>query len=173
MSDRARWTEAQVREFMRKHPDANGRFHDARGHRMSAPIVTTTDVQTLWIPGTMPGWNQLNDGHWTKRAALKRQWLRNIGVYIERAGIRPVDRAHITIACVEQNRRRDTDNVQGGASKIINDSLVAHGILIDDSPRYVTSAHEPVAYDAVAPGVRVTITPIIEPTPATKRRGKR
>lgn len=60
----------------------------------------------------------------------------------------------------EKSERRDCDNVIGGGCKIIFDSLVENGILIDDSRKYVSKVVCSVYTDKANP--RIEVRPVEE-----------
>jgi hypothetical protein len=139
--------------------DKAGRFHATR------LIVVTTEPQVLWIPGVLPSRNDeiaAAKTHWSKYADPKKQWNANIGAFIERAGLKPVARARFVVEHFEQHDRRDPDNIYS-VCKIWMDALVAHGILEDDSQKFVSGIDfRPIVVDKENPGIRVTIIPSSE-----------
>lgn len=80
-----------------------------------------------------------------RRAALEEGWTAPEG---------PVT---IEITWVEQSRRRDQDNVTAG-QKYLLDGIVAAGVLLDDSQRYVPQpSTNKITFDKDNQGVWVTI----------------
>jgi len=94
-------------------------------------------LQVFEIPGRLPGYNELNSGHWATRYAIKQRAVSDVYYCIKDARIQPVGRAVVYIRCYEGTRRRDVDNVQSGASKVVLDALVTARVLKNDSRRYV------------------------------------
>lgn len=59
----------------------------------------------------------------------------------------------------EPNRKRDIDNVCGGATKIIQDALVDCGVIVNDSQRYVMGFTPHFGCDPDNPRIEVEICP--------------
>ena len=76
-------------------------------------------------------------------AKYKRQAEDEIGWYIKR--LPKFKTVHIHFHWVEENKRRDLDNVCY-AKKFILDALVKYGKLKDDSPKYVRSFSDTFGY---------------------------
>lgn len=98
--------------------------------------------QNFTISGRLPGFNQLTHGHWAKCARLKRESMSAVMWYAKAARPRLVPcekRVTVRLTCYEQTRgrRRDEDNIIGGAQKIILDALQRLGVLQGDDPRWV------------------------------------
>lgn len=103
---------------------------------------TLTDFK-LSIPGKMPGLNEYVEANRTnhhKGAQMKRdcqeavQWC--IKSQIRQRRIKkPV---FLLFTFYEKDRRRDHDNVSSFARKVIQDALVASGVLQDDGWNHVT-----------------------------------
>lgn len=76
-------------------------------------------------------------------AKYKRTVEGEIGLYIRR--LPRFGRVQIHFHWIEESKRRDLDNVCY-AKKFILDSLVKHGKLKDDSPKYVRSFSDTFGY---------------------------
>jgi Holliday junction resolvase RusA-like endonuclease len=108
-------------------------------------------LQTLRIPGTMPGLNELmlakgNTAAWRGKggkvwngyAPLKRAWGKNVRIFCQAQKIKPVTtRCDLRFTFTEAHDRRDPDNIASGAMKLILDGLVAAGILADDGQQQI------------------------------------
>lgn len=121
-------------------------------------------IQSFWVPGILPGMNEflatsrclpykVNN---FKKAAQKRV----TAAFLE-AGIQPVDPpVRIFLEFHERDRRRDPDNVIGGANKVVLDAPREGGIIADDSQK-ILSGEQPLVYtfklNKKSPGVIVTI----------------
>lgn len=123
------------------------------------------DSQTLWIAGLLPSYNDIlaaakrQRGKYSPYNDLKKQWAKNIGIEIERCGIKPMSAVRLVFTFVEQNDRRDVDGVYG-SSKYIIDALKTHGVIVDDSQKYVKSIeYRDLEFDQSNPGVRVELRP--------------
>jgi len=100
--------------------------------------------RTLWIPGQLPGLNELiaaaksGRGRGNGYARLKAQWTEEIAIRARAAGLwKWPSGASFRFRWVEGSKRRDPDNFTGGGRKLILDGLVLAGVLPDDSWRYV------------------------------------
>ena len=114
--------------------------------------------QKFTIDGRLAGLNELLKGHWTVRNSTKKEGMGIVQVYATQARIKPVKvPCTVYIHCFEPNKRRDRDNVKGGASKIILDALVNMGVLIDDSPKWVLDSIATVDYNKEKPRIEVEI----------------
>jgi hypothetical protein len=104
----------------------------------------------LWVPGKLPGFNEVIQAASTKRAPraarpakasgslytnMKASWAARVGLEIAvqsaRAGDMP-ERAYFTYLFREENRRRDPSNFTSGGIKIIEDALQEYGFLAND-----------------------------------------
>jgi len=118
-----------------------------------------SEIQHFTIPGRLPGYNQLNSGHWAKRNKIKQEAMDLVGWYIKRSKLKLIQsKAIIEIRCYEPNAMRDCDNVTSGASKVILDSLKNQGIIQDDSRKYVRCIKHPAEVDRKNPRIEVSIT---------------
>lgn len=80
-------------------------------------------------------------------AKFKKEIETYIGLYILKARLPKVERAvTIHFEWHEKTKRRDADNI-ASAKKFILDALVKHGVLVDDSRRYVTGFTDTIIDD--------------------------
>jgi Holliday junction resolvase RusA-like endonuclease len=93
-------------------------------------------TQELWIPGPLPGVNELlaaaksGRGKGNAYSRLKADWGQSVWAHAKQARLRKVDGpAHISFVWREKNKRRDLDNISGGGQKLILDGLVKAGVL--------------------------------------------
>ena len=93
-------------------------------------------TQTFFIPGPLPGANDIIRKHWRVYDNLKREWGGICAVYIRKAKLTPVRTARIAFEWHEpiplHKQKRDPDNIIFG-EKFALDALVQTGILPDDS----------------------------------------
>ena len=93
-------------------------------------------TQTFFIPGPLPGANDIIRKHWRVYDNLKREWGGICSVYIRKAKLTPVRTARIAFEWHEpiplRKQKRDPDNIIFG-EKFVLDALVQTGILPDDS----------------------------------------
>jgi hypothetical protein len=122
---------------------------------------------TLWIPGPLPGMNDVIDaakgsgGRGKDYSVMKRTWSEIVWAEALRARIqRPGPFAgpvHVRFLWVERDQRRDKDNI-AAAKKFVLDGLVTALVLRSDGWDGVASFSDEFAVDAARPGVHVTIT---------------
>lgn len=96
-------------------------------------------TQKFTISGRLPNMNDLIKGHWTVQQQKKKEAMNSALAAARWGKIKPVERypVLVKINCFEPNARRDQDNVQAGAKKIILDALQRAGILAGDGQKYV------------------------------------
>jgi hypothetical protein len=112
-------------------------------------VNRTATCATLWVPGPLPGLNELiaaakgSGGRGMGYAKLKRQWTDTVFALARCARIHkpgPFERSVLlTFDWVEQDKRRDPDNVAAGGRKLILDGLVKAGVLSGDGWKHVRS----------------------------------
>ncbi len=105
--------------------------------------------QFLWIPGKLPGLNEVIDaahkvyGYGKARSSeyrkMKRAWGERVQVYARQQGFRPVESACFVYLCVETARTRDPSNVVAGAMKLIEDGLQDAELLTNDGWKNILS----------------------------------
>lgn len=120
----------------------------------------------LWIPGPLPGLNELlaaaggSGGRRAGYARIKRQWTETVWALARNAGIhRPgpfESQVEIDFEWMERDRRRDPDNVAAGGRKLALDGLVKAGVLMGDGWKHVHGWTDKFFVGSV-PGVNVTI----------------
>ena len=117
-------------------------------------------IQSFFVPGPLPGANDIIRKHWRVYSKLKADWGLTCARCMLLAKVKPVRACAIAYHWVEPLPRRghirDRDNIRFGA-KFVNDALVSQGILLDDGPDGVVSLTDSFTYDGVTPGVLVTI----------------
>lgn len=116
----------------------------------------------LTIPGRLPGLNDYIDATRTNRyksANIKDQTQQQIMWHIrsQMRGVKIEHPVHISFTWFEPDRRRDRDNISSFGRKVIQDALVAGGVLHDDGWDYVTSYSDDFAVDAKKPRIEVVI----------------
>lgn len=114
---------------------------------------------TLWIPGVMPGMNEIIAQCEKSPYAygrLKKKYGHDVALRALSQKFRIPGPAHFTIECVEPNRKRDKDNVLAGALKITFDALRHAKLLENDGWAHVLSIIPLFTMDPAAPGVRLT-----------------
>ncbi len=90
--------------------------------------------QTLILPHKFPGLNDYQKAcrtHWSKGAAMKKQWTDTVIQEVWAAKLKPMEKAFISFVWIEQTDKRDPDNIIF-AKKFILDGLVSAGVLKGD-----------------------------------------
>lgn len=117
-------------------------------------------IQTLIIPGELPGLNQTvgsAKSHWALYYKQKREAEKLIAWSAKEQKIKPVKRAAFSFDWYCKNFRRDPDNVAGGGTKIIMDALQVAGVIENDGHKQVSALSHRFFKDAENPRVEVTI----------------
>lgn len=111
------------------------------------------------IPGRLPGYNELTQGHWRKCHRIKTDAMDTVIVCVRAASAKPVEgMATVTIKCYEPNLKRDPSNVRAGAEKVILDALQNCGIIRNDNWRWLEDAPTTVKLDRQRPRVEIEVT---------------
>jgi len=131
---------------------------------VSQPVsnpAPSPNIQQFFVPGPLPGANDIIRKHHMVYTKLKTLWGQRIGRVIVASKVQKVDACHIAFEWREQrgnlSHRRDPDNVMFG-QKFILDALVQGWILPDDSMDEIRSLTHRVILVDDAPGVLVTLT---------------
>lgn len=118
----------------------------------------------LWIPGPLPGLNELIDaakgsgGRGAAYARLKREWTEAVWAYAKQARLPAFAGAvRLSFQWAEPDRRRDPDNVAAGGRKLILDGLVKAGVLAGDGWSVVHGWEDSFVITNADPGAGVTI----------------
>lgn len=125
--------------------------------------VVGSNVQKFFIPGQLPGLNEVlakankRRGKWNAYDDLKRSYGEYIGMYVKRSKLKPMTLVAVAFHWVEPNRKRDKDNI-AMAKKFILDALVETGVLPNDGWANVEGFSDTFAIDKQRPGVWVTLT---------------
>jgi len=120
-------------------------------------------IQTLWIDKKLPGLNEIiahSKSQWRgKYNKLKKELEEHICYRILKDNIQPIKQGLFKFQWIEENRKRDPDNIAAGR-KFILDSLVKMNVLKDDSQRYVAGWRDEFKINKNYPGVLVTMKDI-------------
>ena len=116
----------------------------------------------LTIPGTL---NTLNDyiaAERTNRHKGARMKASNESIVVAAVwqcmrGIRIDKPVFMEYTWVEKNRRRDLDNISSFGRKVVQDALVAAGVLKDDGWKYVVGFSDRFQVDKDNPRIEVRI----------------
>lgn len=114
------------------------RFQVAVGH----VNVVKTPVQRLFIPGPMPGMNEIIDARmrsgggagkrWNAYSTMKKKWGCTVALVAHSTKLGPVGPGFFTYLLRESSKRRDPSNALFGAVKLIEDGLQEAGLLCND-----------------------------------------
>ncbi len=116
--------------------------------------------QTFEIPGRFIDLNAWNKLCYQERSKEKKRSDDRVRNCAESAGIRPCKgRMKYHVLWVEQNRKRDLDNI-AFAKKFIQDGLVKAGIIHNDTYHEIAGFSDEFAYDPKNPRIVVTLEEI-------------
>jgi len=106
-------------------------------------------MQKLTIPHRLPGLNEIISASkqmsgrgarkWSNYATMKRHWGSVIAVYIQEQKPGPfVPPIGLRFVYTVNDKRRDPDNIDAGARKLIIDALVSAGTIGNDNLNWVS-----------------------------------
>ena len=139
-------------------------------------IPGTLAKYQLTIPGRLPGLNEYTDAtrkHRQKGADMKAEY-QDMVIWLIRQQMRTVkiDKpVYLIFNWYEKDRRRDRDNVSSFGRKVIQDALVASGVLADDGWDEVSGYLDRFAVDAKHP--RIVVQFIEQEGTACNKRPKK
>ena len=110
------------------------------------------------IKGELPDMNQiikLSKSHFMAYSTMKKKNTELVAWSSK--GLKPVDRADFEITHYCKNKRKDPDNIQGGAIKFILDGLVASSVLKNDGWKEVGNIKHIMKVDKYNPRIEVEI----------------
>lgn len=136
------------------------------GRTGGIPVAATSPApapfsQTFFVPGPLPGLNDIIRKHHMVYSRLKSQWGLTIARCIIVAKLKRIGYCRIEFVWREANNRRDDDNVTF-AKKFVLDALRDTKIIQDDRRRFVHSTTDCVVLDPDRAGVDVTLIPVCE-----------
>ena len=120
---------------------------------ISAPPPTS---QIFFVPGPLPGANDIIRKHYMIYSTLKSQWGLTIARCIIVAKLKRVQACTIHFLWQERHNRRDDDNIMFG-QKFVLDALRDTRIIPDDRRQFVQSLTHRITIDPTNPGVWVRI----------------
>jgi Holliday junction resolvase RusA-like endonuclease len=128
----------------------------SRNNVKSGARTPQATKQTFFIPGPLPGANDIIRKHHMVYSTLKSRWGLTIARCILVAKLKPVRHCHVSFTWNERHDRRDPDNVIFG-QKFVLDALRDTNIIPDDTREHILSLTHCVLTYASKPGVYVTI----------------
>lgn len=114
----------------------------------------------LWIPRRAPNLNDLIRAHGRHHHAydkLKKSWAELVELRCISSCTPMVGRCSVHFELVEENTRRDPDNIAAGTAKLVLDGLVKAGVLEGDGWKHVAGLSFSWRVGNPA-GVRVVLT---------------
>jgi len=124
------------------------------------------DFAGLWVPGPLPGMNELiaaakgAGGRGVRYAHVKAEWTDAVWAYAKNQRLPSFPgRVVIEFRWFERDRRRDPDNVAAGGRKLVLDGLVKAGVLKGDGWKFIQSWTDRFDVAPERPGVALTIHP--------------
>lgn len=121
-------------------------------------------TRTLTIPGPLPGTNEIIDaarGNKYASAKQKKDYTELAAWCAVAAKIPVMRRIDVVFHWYEPDKRRDKDNISGGA-KFVLDGLVEAGVIKKDGWAQIGDLQHTFDVDAANPRVEVEITEIEE-----------
>lgn len=113
--------------------------------------------QTFEVPGRFVSLNEFYKMHPMQQYSTKREHDERVAWSAKAAKLKPVrHRIRYHVLWIEQNRRRDLDNV-AFAKKFIQDGLVKAGIIKNDTHHEIAGFSDSFDYDSKNPRIVVTI----------------
>lgn len=128
-------------------------------------------TQTLFIPGPLPGMNEIIDAkgnvakvagrggkRWDAYADMKRAIGAKVALLARASGFKKITTPAVFLFEVrEPDMRRDPDNFCSGAEKCIFDALQEAGLLENDGWKQVKAISRTWSVSKLAPGVLLTV----------------
>lgn len=122
----------------------------------------TTLAQTLWVPGPLPGQNEMLSDRGGRAgnayAKMKKKWTGDIALLARVAKLRPMERVKLRFVWHEKHRQRNPDNI-AAAKKFVIDGLVWAKVLRNDGWDQIAAFTDDWLV-AKPPGVLVLIEPV-------------
>lgn len=116
---------------------------------------------TFTIHDRLPGMNEYTDQQRRNKYSgnlMKRHAQKAIEWEIRAAKLKPIKSpVEIIYTYYEPNRRRDKDNIAGFAHKVVQDALVACGILKDDGWDYIVGFEDRFEIDRKHPHIDIEL----------------
>jgi hypothetical protein len=101
----------------------------------------------IWIAGKLPGLNDIlgaaksGNGAGNAYARLKKEWTAYVAKIISSCELEPAQSIFVDIRWIEQNKKRDPDNISTG-KKFIFDGMVKSGFLENDGWKQIKGWNE-------------------------------
>jgi len=99
-------------------------------------------MNTLWIPGKLPGLNEIirarsSRGNGVAYTSMKKALTKEISDLAKYGRLKPMASAYFTYLHFERTRQRDPSNFCSGVSKFVEDGLVHAKVLGNDGWRHI------------------------------------
>lgn len=125
----------------------------------------STLAQVLFIPGPLPGMNEMLNAHGTGGggkgngyARAKKKWTNDIALLAKVHKLRPMERVRLRFVWHEKHRQRNPDNIAAG-KKLVIDGLVVAKVLRNDGWDQIAGFVDDWRVGS-PPGVLVIIEPV-------------
>lgn len=127
----------------------------------------------IWLPGR---WPDLNDfiaaaksgkGGSNGYSRLKKKWTDYYAKIINECDIPKMEAVSIDLALQDKDMRRDPDNIEAGAKKLVLDALIKSSVIINDGWKQVRIGVTVFSTNKRNPGVKVFID---DASPAQKNK---
>ena len=148
--------EPRTRDAVRRNRSTEGQGNVKYGDRTSQ----ATNSQSFFVPGRLPGANDIIRKHHMVYSKLKSEWGLTIARCIIVAKLKRMGYCRIEFVWHEANNRRDDDNVIF-AQKFVLDALRDTKIIQDDRRQFIYSLTHRVVVDNERSGVEVTLIPVV------------
>lgn len=117
--------------------------------------------QQLILDGQLPAINEIiatTKSHWSKYSRVKKANTNIVASQALGQKLRPItNKVDIVFFHYRPSRRKDPDNVAGGAMKVILDGLVKAGVLKNDTMEFVNTLCHCFEVDKKNPRIEVLI----------------
>lgn len=130
-----------------------------RRPEVTGGAASSPSSQSFFVPGRLPGANDIIRKHHMVYSRLKSEWGLTIARCILVAKLKRMGYCRIEFVWHEANNRRDDDNVIF-AKKFVLDALRDTKIIKDDRRTFIHSVTDRVIVDPAKPGVEVTLIPV-------------
>lgn len=115
-------------------------------------------VERVWLPGRLPGLNDLMFTNVGARIKHQRGPKQAVKLLVQTQRIQPFTTpVALSFEWREPNRKRDPDGFCAGGAKVVIDALKTAGVIENDGWKHIARIRHEWRVDAEKPGVLVTI----------------
>jgi Holliday junction resolvase RusA-like endonuclease len=112
------------------------------------------------IKGRLPNLNDITNssrGNYHKANKQKQHAQEYISLFLPKCKVKQYP-VWVYVVYFERDKRRDVDNIAAGGNKVLMDAMKNHGLITDDSPKYIEQVISIVQYDKCNPRIEVIIS---------------